>query len=233
MSRSIKPHRRPDHLLCINIRQKLHLNQYQPTDCPTCLCGKTIDPHAMHTFCCHRISKIAIHHRVRDGIAQPIHTVSAAAGIFSKSSKMCIELQGLIPHHPNLRPLDLSWCPAGVPTITNLLTSVQTFIQPCQPILRTCSKRRGLSSVAKGLLATLPHLALLETRSYASCTSPTEFWSPWPSLLMATGVPCSTLSCLDTPTAVISPYHPSHSQLPPPLLLACTTAPCLMNAPPA
>ena len=119
MSRSIKSHRRPDHLLCINLRQKLHLDQFRPSDCPTCLCGKPIDPRAMHTFCCRRISKIAIHHRIRDGIAQPIHTIAATAGIISKSSKMRIEPRGLIPHLPGLRPLDLSWCPTADPTITD------------------------------------------------------------------------------------------------------------------
>jgi hypothetical protein len=43
---------------------KLYLELFHPSNSPSCLCRKTIDPFGMHTFCCTRVSKKIIHDRI-------------------------------------------------------------------------------------------------------------------------------------------------------------------------
>ncbi len=43
MSRSVPSHRRPNNLFIINLKMKLYLELFHPSNCPSCLCGKTID----------------------------------------------------------------------------------------------------------------------------------------------------------------------------------------------
>ena len=64
MSRSVPSHRRPNNLFIINLKMKLYLELFHPSNCPSCLCGKTIDPFGMHTFYCTRVSKKIIHDRI-------------------------------------------------------------------------------------------------------------------------------------------------------------------------
>ena len=61
MSRSIPSHRQQNDSFLINLKMKLHLELYDPSNCPTCICGKIIDPHGMYTFCCVRVSKRRMH----------------------------------------------------------------------------------------------------------------------------------------------------------------------------
>ena len=43
MSRSDAENRQQNDLFGINLKQKLHLEIYEPSNCPTCLCGKKVD----------------------------------------------------------------------------------------------------------------------------------------------------------------------------------------------
>ena len=47
MSRSILSHQRPNDLFLINLKMKLYLEVYHPSNCPTCICGAVINPHGM------------------------------------------------------------------------------------------------------------------------------------------------------------------------------------------
>lgn len=56
---SHKPNHQPNSLFVISLRQKLFLHIYSPTNCQTCICGRTMDPKDMHTF-----SKWGCHNRI-------------------------------------------------------------------------------------------------------------------------------------------------------------------------
>ena len=104
MSRTILSHRQPNDLFLINLKMKLHLELYHPSNCPTCIC--VIDPHGMHTFCCVRVSKRGMHDRVWDDTAPVICTLLKMAGIIGKSSRVDTELKNAVRGIPGLCPLD-------------------------------------------------------------------------------------------------------------------------------
>ena len=109
LCRSVPHHRRPNDLFLINLRQKLFLEQHAPTALPTCICGTTVDPHSMHTFCCGRVSKMPIHHRTRDGFQTFLHRLLVTDGMITSSSKIETEPQGTVPSLPGCRPHDIAW----------------------------------------------------------------------------------------------------------------------------
>ena len=45
MSQSLPHHRLPSDLFIIQLKLKLHLEIFHPNNCPTCLCGKKVDPY--------------------------------------------------------------------------------------------------------------------------------------------------------------------------------------------
>ena len=90
MSRSITSHRRHNNLFLINLKMKLHLELYHPSNCPECICGKDIDPHGMHFFGV-RVSKRAMHDRVRNDTAPVVCTLLKTAGIIGQDSRVDIE----------------------------------------------------------------------------------------------------------------------------------------------
>ena len=111
MCRSNPTHRRPPDLFLINLKMKLHLELFEPTLCPTCLCGETIDPFAMHTFCCRRVSKMAMHNRIVEDQAPFLQQILLTGGIIGKSSMMYVEPKNTVADLPGLRPFDSMFRP--------------------------------------------------------------------------------------------------------------------------
>ena len=70
---------------------KLHLEFYHPSNFPTCICGKVIDPHGMYTFCCVGVSKKGMHDQVRDDTAPVLCALLKTAGIIGKGSRVDTE----------------------------------------------------------------------------------------------------------------------------------------------
>ena len=104
MSRSIPSHRRPNDLFIINLKMKLYLELFEPSTCPTCLCGATIDVFGMHTFCCRRVSKRMMHDRIRDDTAAVLCKVLKSAQIIGSGSRVDIEPKRTVVELLGLRP---------------------------------------------------------------------------------------------------------------------------------
>ena len=150
MCRSIPSHRRPNDLFIISLKRKLHLELFDPAQCPTCLCGQTIDPFGKHTFCCRRVSKKIAHDRIRDDIAPFLKELLLSAGYIAKGSTMEIEPAGTVKLLPGLRPFDLAFRP--------LLSLKHTHIPRC-PFTRigfdvTITSPRGHVPPSKASAAT-------------------------------------------------------------------------------
>ena len=88
MSRSNPNHRQPNDLFIINLKMKLHLLLFAPTNFPMYVCGTTMDVHAMHAFCFPLVSKMAMHDRIRYYTAPILCKVVQMAGIISTNSLM-------------------------------------------------------------------------------------------------------------------------------------------------
>ena len=120
MCRSDPQNRRPPDLFLINLKMKLHLELFEPTLCPTCLCGQTIDPFGMHTFTCRRVSKRAMHDRIVSDHAPFLERVLLSAGIIGKSSTVYVEPKRTIADLPGLRPFDSMFRPVPNLKRTNI-----------------------------------------------------------------------------------------------------------------
>lgn len=123
-TRSDPSHRLCNNLFVIKLKQKLHLEIFDPKCCPTCLCGKTIDPFDMQIFCCQRVSKKVTHNRICDGIALVFQKIllNLKGGCISQGSKMEIVLEGAMPDLPGLGPFGLAFRQATLPKHTHLST---------------------------------------------------------------------------------------------------------------
>ena len=105
MSRSIPSHQHPDDFFLINLKMELHLELFHPSHCPSCICGAVIDLHGMHSFCCVRVSKKAMHDRVQDDTALVLCTILKSAGIIGKGSCVDLKFKNAIRELPGLCPL--------------------------------------------------------------------------------------------------------------------------------
>ena len=120
MSRSLPHHRLPNELFIIQLKLKLHLEIFHPNNCPTCLCGKKVDPHSQHIFSCVNVSKIAMHNYIRDASALPLTRLLKTANIIGPGSKVHVEPKNVIPQLPGARPFDISFRP--IPSVKNTTT---------------------------------------------------------------------------------------------------------------
>ena len=120
MHRSDKRNRRPDDLFLINLKTKLHLEQYHPDNRPLCICGALIDSFGMHTFCCRRVSKLRMHNSINTDFAPRLAHLLVTAGILAKGGVVDTETPNLVPSLPNCRPLDSSWRPTRTLKNTHL-----------------------------------------------------------------------------------------------------------------
>ena len=125
MSRSDKRNRRPNDLLILSLKRKLHLEIFDPARCPTCVCGKKIDPFGKHTFACRYVSKKSAHDRIVWGTAPVIKELLLSSGIIGTGSKMYVEPKSVVPELPRLRPLDMSFRP--VPNLRNTHVPMSPF----------------------------------------------------------------------------------------------------------
>ena len=128
MIRSNPAHRRPNDLFMINLKMKLHLPLFPRTNCPQYVCGKTMDVHDMHAFCCRRVSKMVMHNRIRDYTAPILCKVLKTAGIISTSSLMEIEPKRVVPELPGLCPVDSAFRPVPSLQLTTLAPVPYTCI---------------------------------------------------------------------------------------------------------
>ena len=65
----------------------------------------------MHTSCCVRVSKNAMHDRVQDGTAPVLCTILKLVIIIGKGSRADLESKNGVRELPGLRPLDSYFCP--------------------------------------------------------------------------------------------------------------------------
>ena len=160
MTRSDPSHRLSKYLFTIQLKQKLHLEIFDPAKCPTCLCGEQIDPFGKHIFCCRRVSKKVAHDRIRDEIAPVLQQVLLSGGYISRGSKMEIEPKGVVPDLPSLRPFDLAFRPAPSLKHTHLPTCPYTQVgfdvtitppRGLHPSQRGVASRNQLATATKHL----------------------------------------------------------------------------------
>ena len=111
MCRSNPQNRCPhDHFL-INLKMKLHLELYDPTLCPKCLCGKTIGVFAMHTFCCVRVSRKVIHDCIVFTTTPFTQDILLTVGTIAKGLVMHIRPKNIVADLLDLQSFDYSFCP--------------------------------------------------------------------------------------------------------------------------
>ena len=111
MNRSDPCNCRPNDLLLINMEVKLHLEIYDPSNLPICLCGATIDAFSLHPFSCRQVSKMVMHNRINESMEEPMCVILKMAGVVGKGGRVVLEPKRLLLNTPGLRPLDAGWQP--------------------------------------------------------------------------------------------------------------------------
>ena len=108
-------------LFLINLKMKLHVELFIPSNSPTCLCGATIDTFGKHTFCCCQVLKKMMHNWIHDGTAPILYTILKTAGIIVKGSQVNIEPKGVVNKLPGLRLYNSAFRP--VPSLNRTTIS--------------------------------------------------------------------------------------------------------------
>ena len=68
-------------MFIISLKRKLHLEIYEPTRCPTCICGREIDPFGKHVFACPKVSKKRPHDSITYHAARVLQQLLVSVGI--------------------------------------------------------------------------------------------------------------------------------------------------------